>query len=110
MNWRAMLRPACFVVGHSYSATMLPEEVFGYSAYSRTWCSRCGWTLDSYPIEEQIGVLMGYVTLWNDVRPVVEAAQWVTESTFETGPHIEALVTALNRYESLYPDHRPLPR
>lgn len=111
---RVVLRPICWAVGHWYRATMLPEEVFGYSAYSKTWCGRCGWVLDERPIEDQIDVLMGYVTLWNDVRPIVESAQafmgepsavgWDYAARGDPGP---ALNAALKRYETLYPEHRP---
>jgi hypothetical protein len=106
-------RVVCAVFGHAdYHTTMLPEEPFGLYAYSRIWCPRCGHVEAERPIEEQIDVLMGYVTLWNDVRPVVEAARafmgepsavgWDYERQGDPGP---ALNAALRRYESLYPEH-----
>ena len=103
---RVLLRLVCVVRGHVNAAEMLPEEAFGLYAYSRLFCSRCDTTFEERSIEDQIEVLMGYVTLWNDVRPIVEAAQWVANSTGESGPHIDLLIAAVERYEKLYPEHK----
>jgi hypothetical protein len=78
----------------------------GRSRRSRLWCRRCGRVDAERPIEDQIAVLMGHVYLWNDVKPIIDSAQWVVESTGESGPHIEALIAALNKYEELYPEHK----
>lgn len=63
-------------------------------------------------LEQQVSELMGYVTLWNDVRPIVNAARafmgepsqvgWDYASQGDPGP---ALTSAIARYESLYPEH-----
>jgi hypothetical protein len=118
---RRLLRPVCWLIGHYNRASMLPEEVFGYSAYSRLWCGRCGRIEAERPIEDQIGVLMGYVTLWNDVRPIIEATRaylahdgsgvkrqgrWAGDyDAIERAHALGALHAAIEKYESLYPEH-----
>lgn len=70
------------------------------------------------PLAEQIDTLMGYVTLWNDVRPVIEAADKVVAWENRVGVGVSylgvyagggrALWEALQRYHTLYPKHRPV--
>jgi hypothetical protein len=84
---------------------MLPEEVFGLYAYLRIWCPRCGKTIAERAIEEQIEVLMGYVSLWNDVRPIVEAARALERLEWSETAELLTLRAALRRYEKLYPEH-----
>jgi len=51
--------------------------------------------------------LMGYVTLWNDVRPIVEAVRDLmpTLEGYSEDIDLADLRSALARYESLYPEH-----
>lgn len=63
-------------------------------------------------LEQTVADLMGYVTLWNDVRPIVDAARafmgepsavgWDYTTQGDPGP---ALNAAIERYEQLYPEH-----
>jgi hypothetical protein len=113
---KALLRPACWVIGHRNKALMLPEEPFGLYAVSWAGCGRCGQTDMEMPLVEQIDTLMGYVTLWNDVRPIVVAAKKVVAYENRAGmgaaylgvyaPAGRDLFQAIQRYDELYPEHR----
>lgn len=76
-------------------------------------------------LEETIHDLMGYVSLWNDVRPVVEAAGQLLRHQYSiamgrtggpppdpadfrpyvNGDDLEALNAAYASYRALYPEH-----
>ena len=57
-------------------------------------------------LEQTVADLMGYVTLWNDVRPVVDAARaFLNRSGHPQTPERAALRDALAKYEALYPEH-----
>jgi len=112
----------CWILGHIPRVVVLPEDPFGLYRYSQIECSRCGVTLEEgLSLADQIDTLMGYVTLWNDVRPIVDGAR---EYLAHDGSGIRekgrwagdfdvmhlfdarlALRSAIERYETLYPEH-----
>lgn len=61
------------------------------------------------PIGEY-SVAFGYVTLTNDMRPVIDAARsvatdWAGDPDF--GPALDRLTDAITRFDTLYPEQKP---